>query len=227
MLLSLSLLLQQTSSQVNITFGGVTILVDTSPWRMTVVDAATDSVVLEESSESDQRLVQSSCMPVQNNPRSIREILRVPRSTASVVYVWCSLRLAPIIYTAIIYLHKNNRGKLTVRESSLSETVNNSGSPSPVIVIIHRCAFPPQGFGRWTGEYFNKIYEGYLFRVGLVVEWHHATVVKSWAYTTDSVSFLVATSDPGGRTLSLNLTAFQARQFSMHTTVQGQKAEER
>ena len=85
-----------------------------------------------------------------------------------------------------------------------------------------------QGFGKWDGEYFH-FYEGYLFRLGLTVEWHHVeNVVKTITdHVTNSVSLLVATSDPQKRQIMVNLTDFQQRQFSMRAKVVGSKAEDR
>ena len=85
-----------------------------------------------------------------------------------------------------------------------------------------------QGFGKWDGEYFH-FYEGYLFRLGLTVEWHHAeNVVKTVAdHVTNSVSLLVATSDPKERQIMVNFTDFQQRQFSMRAKVVGSNAEDR
>lgn len=85
-----------------------------------------------------------------------------------------------------------------------------------------------QGFGKWDGEYFHY-YEGYLFRLGLIVEWYHAeNVVKRFiADQNDSVSLLVDTSDPQKRQLLINFTDFKDRQFSMHAKVVGGKANDR
>ena len=85
-----------------------------------------------------------------------------------------------------------------------------------------------QGFGKWDGEYFH-FYEGYLFRLGLVVEWFHAeNVVKTLPdHVSNSVGFVVETSDPLKRQIMVNFTDFQQRQFSMHAKVVGSKADDR
>ncbi len=83
-----------------------------------------------------------------------------------------------------------------------------------------------QGFGKWDGVYLN-IYEGYLFRIGAIVEWHHGDSVQSWSNTTDTVSVLVTTSDLGGRVLRVNFSDFQQRQFSMRVAVEGKDASDR
>ena len=84
-----------------------------------------------------------------------------------------------------------------------------------------------QGFGKWDGDYFH-FYEGYLFRLGLIVEWYHAlSVVKRFPIQNDSVSLLVNTSDPQKRQLLVNFTDFKDRQFSMHAVVVRDKANDR
>ena len=84
-----------------------------------------------------------------------------------------------------------------------------------------------QGFGKWDGKYFH-FYEGYLFRLGLIVEWYHTgNVVKSFTEQNDSVSLLVDTSDPQKRQLLVNFTNFKERQFSMHAKAVGGKANDR
>eukprot|EP00058_Branchiostoma_floridae_P014783 XP_002600271.1 hypothetical protein BRAFLDRAFT_66776 [Branchiostoma floridae] len=47
------------------------------------------------------------------------------------------------------------------------------------------------GFGLWEGEYLH-IYEGYLFRVGDVTQWYHATSLLSYQ---KPAKFVVGTSD--------------------------------
>ena len=85
-----------------------------------------------------------------------------------------------------------------------------------------------QGFGKWDGEYFH-FYEGYLFRLGLTVEWYYAEsmVKKLTDNQTNSVSLLVNTNDPQKRQILVNFTDFQERQFSMHAQVVGSKASDR
>lgn len=80
-----------------------------------------------------------------------------------------------------------------------------------------------QGFGKWDGVYLD-IYEGYLFRIGLIVEWYNAQDIVSWSNGSDSLSVLVSSSGPSGRYIQVNFTDFQARQFSLHATVVGEGA---
>ena len=84
-----------------------------------------------------------------------------------------------------------------------------------------------QGFGKWEGVYLNKLYEGYLLRIGAVVEWYHARTVSEWSNTSDSVAVTVTTSDSRGRILMVELTDFQERQFSFHSAVEGNYSDER
>lgn len=96
----------------------------------------------------------------------------------------------------------------------------------PIIINLNWHNFM-QGFGKWDGEYFH-FYEGYLFRLGLIVEWYHAeNVVNRLTEQNDSVSLLVETNDPLKRRLLVNFTDFQDRQFSMHAEVVGGKANDR
>ena len=85
-----------------------------------------------------------------------------------------------------------------------------------------------QGFGRWEGEYLD-IYEGYLFRVGLITEWYHASNVLNWTYSEDdSIRVTVATSDPKGRVIAVYIGSFVGeRQFSMNAMVEGEDASKR
>ena len=82
-----------------------------------------------------------------------------------------------------------------------------------------------QGFGKWEGEYLN-IYEGYLFRVGLITEWYHATDVLNWTQSdSDSIEVTVATNDPKGRVIVVRIGGFVGeRQFSMNAMVEGEDA---
>ena len=82
---------------------------------------------------------------------------------------------------------------------------------------------PSQGFGKWDGIYLN-IYEGYLFRVGLIVEWNSAQDIVSWSNGSDTLSVVVNATGAPGRYIQLNFTNFQARQFSVHATVVGEGA---
>ena len=84
-----------------------------------------------------------------------------------------------------------------------------------------------KGFGKWDGVYFNQIYEGYLLRIGVIVEWYHAETISEWTNTSDTVTVTVATSDSRGRSLRVDFTGFQERQFSMHSAVQGNYSEDR
>ena len=85
-----------------------------------------------------------------------------------------------------------------------------------------------QGFGRWEGEYLN-IYEGYLFRVGLITEWYHANDVLNWTQPdSKSITVTVATSDPKGRVITVRIGSFVGeRQFSINAIVEGEDASER
>lgn len=84
-----------------------------------------------------------------------------------------------------------------------------------------------QRFGHWLGEYL-PIYEGYLFRIGAVLEWHHAKEVVNFTSTKDSASFLVSTADQEGRMLRVDLLpAPLQRQFTLNVLVVGEKADER
>ena len=84
-----------------------------------------------------------------------------------------------------------------------------------------------QRFGHWEGVYL-PIYEGYLFRIGAVLEWYHAKEVVNFTSTKDSASFLVSTSDQEGRMLQVDLLpAPSPRQFTLNVVVIGNKANER
>ena len=102
------------------------------------------------------------------------------------------------------------------------------GSTAHFIIEIY---IPPplfiQGFGRWDGVYLNQLYEGYLLRVGVTVEWYHSTDIISWTNTSNDVIVTVATSDSRGRSLRVNFTGFQERQFAMHSAVQGNDTDNR
>eukprot|EP00731_Ephydatia_muelleri_P030238 Em0021g761a len=134
-----------STSQLNFTSGELTVVLNKSPWQMTIIDRVTQLNLLTETSDSEYRL----------------------------------------------------------------------------------------GFGKWDGIYLD-IYEGYLFRVGLIVEycdvglgtrliveWYSAQDVVSWSNGSDSLSVLVSASGPSGRYIQVNFTDFQARQFSLHATVVG------
>ena len=85
----------------------------------------------------------------------------------------------------------------------------------------------PQRFGHWLGEYL-PIYQGYLFRIGAVLEWYHAKEVVNFTSTKDSASFLVSTTDREGRMLQVDLLpAPLPRQFTLNVAVIGKKADER
>lgn len=73
------------------------------------------------------------------------------------------------------------------------------------------------------------IYEGYLFRVGLITEWYHANKVLNWIQPdTDSIILTVATSDPKGRVIRVHIGDFVGeRQFSMNAAVEGEDASKR
>ena len=105
-----------------------------------------------------------------------------------------------------------------------SSNVNSSWS------IVVSCLFIGvflQRFGHWLGEYL-PIYEGYLFRIGAVLEWYHAKEVINFTSTKDSASFLVSTSDKEGRMLRVDLLpAPSPRQFTLNVAVIGNKADER
>ena len=75
--------------------------------------------------------------------------------------------------------------------------------------------------------YLNQLYEGYLLRVGAIVEWYHANDITGWTNTSTDVVVSVATSDSKGRTLQVNFTNFQQRQFSMYAAVQGNYSDNR
>lgn len=105
-----------------------------------------------------------------------------------------------------------------------SGNVNSSWS------IVVSCLFIGvflQRFGHWVGEYL-PIYEGYLFRIGEVLEWYHAKEVINFTSTKDSASFLVSTSDKEGKILRVDLLpAPSPRQLTLNVAVVGNKADER
>ena len=74
-----------------------------------------------------------------------------------------------------------------------------------------------------------NIYEGYLFRVGLITEWYHANDVLNWTQAdVDSLTVTVATNDPKGRVIVVHIGSFVSeRQFSLNAIVQGKDASER
>jgi len=74
-----------------------------------------------------------------------------------------------------------------------------------------------------------NIYEGYLFRVGIITEWYHTTNVLSFTQSEeDKVTLRVATSDPEGRVIFVDIGSFVGdRQFSMRATVEGDDASKR
>lgn len=74
-----------------------------------------------------------------------------------------------------------------------------------------------------------NIYEGYLFRVGLITEWYHTKDVLNWTQAdANSVTLTVATSDPKGRVITIHIGSFVGeRQFSMNANVEGEDASER
>ena len=74
-----------------------------------------------------------------------------------------------------------------------------------------------------------NIYEGYLFRVGLITEWYHASDVLNWTQAdSESVEVTVATSDPRGRVIIVHIGSFVGeRQFSMNAMVEGKDASKR
>ena len=75
---------------------------------------------------------------------------------------------------------------------------------------------------------FLPIYEGYLFRIGEVLEWYHAKEVINFTSTKDSASFLVSTSDKEGKILRVDLLpAPSPRQLTLNVAVVGNKADER
>ena len=59
------------------------------------------------------------------------------------------------------------------------------------------------------------------------MEWYHADKIMKWENSTESVSVLVSTSDPKQSQLNVTFTAFKKRQFSMHVTIKGNKADTR
>ena len=75
-----------------------------------------------------------------------------------------------------------------------------------------------------------NIYEGYLFRVGLITEWYHATDVVEWTQSddNDNVVLTVATNDRKGRVIKVHIGEFVGeRQFSMNAVVEGDDASKR
>ena len=74
-----------------------------------------------------------------------------------------------------------------------------------------------------------NIYEGYLFRVGLITEWYHVKDVLNWTQPDSmSVTVRVSTSDPKGRVIVVHIGSFVGeRQFSMNAMVEGEDASER
>ena len=74
-----------------------------------------------------------------------------------------------------------------------------------------------------------NIYEGYLFRVGLITEWYHAKDVLNWSQPDiNSVTLTVATSDPKNKVIVVHIGSFVGdRQFSMNAIVEGEDASKR
>ena len=68
-----------------------------------------------------------------------------------------------------------------------------------------------------------------MFRVGIITEWYHATNVLSVIQSeVNKLMLKVATSDPKGRVIIVNIENFVGdRQFSMRATVEGDDASER
>ncbi|XP_046572431.1 sulfoquinovosidase-like [Haliotis rubra] len=74
------------------------------------------------------------------------------------------------------------------------------------------------GYGRWVGEYFH-IYEGYLWRLGDIVEWYEATSLVSVSYGSNDVTAYIATDDPKNTTIELRLYDLCQRQMSFSFTI--------
>ena len=121
---------------------------------------------------------------------------------------------------------KEEDQKLVRKQKWVLEGGGGGGESYEVFEINTSCCHDVQGFGKWEGEYFD-FYYGYLFRLGLVTEWHHATHISKWSTSSNTVSVVVASADPKGTELLVNFTDFRTRQFSMHATLLGRDTNER
>ena len=72
-----------------------------------------------------------------------------------------------------------------------------------------------------------NIYEGYLFRIGAIIEWHYAKDVLHYTTSPNSVSLNVSTSDPKGCYLNVNISAEGDRQFRIDVSVEGKDSIEK
>ncbi|ESO82638.1 hypothetical protein LOTGIDRAFT_155652 [Lottia gigantea] len=69
------------------------------------------------------------------------------------------------------------------------------------------------GYGKWVGDYID-IYQGYLFRIGVLEYQYYATNVSSVTYGQDDVTVTIGTDDPRNTSIIARIYTVLPRQLS-------------